>query len=110
MKLGELAAIVRSKNAGIGHVTVDVLFDDAQAYAAAKAALGAERVAAAYGVPPSRITDYVEFDEGFALKVTFGRERIAGAEGLGETDVYGSGQYAPMLELEIEIERGEPPT
>ena len=101
MKLGELAIIVRSKNAGIGHVTVDVVFDDARAYAAAKGALDAERIAKAYGVPLERITDYVEFDEGLALKVTFRRERIAGADGLGETDVYGSSQYAPMLELEI---------
>ncbi len=101
MKLGELAVIVRSKNAGIGHVTVDVLFDDATAYRAAKNALSAEHIATAYGIPRERISDYIEFDEGLALKVTFRRARIAGASGLGETDVYGSGQYAPMLELEI---------
>ena len=99
--LGDLAAILRSKNAGIGYLTIDVLFADREAYEAAKRVVTLEAVARAYGVDPGQITDFVYFDEGYAIKATLPRQLIAGGDGLGEMDLYGSGQYAPLLEIEV---------
>jgi hypothetical protein len=100
-KLGELAAIVRSKNAGIGHLTLDVLFADRESYEAARRVVTREAVASAYRVDPSQITDFVYFEEGYAIKASLSRPQLAGGDGLGEMDLYGSGQYAPLLEIEV---------
>jgi hypothetical protein len=101
MKLGDLAEIIRSKNAGIGYFAIDVLFREADAYEAAREVLTREKVAAAYGIAPADIVDVVHFDQGRAIKVTLSRRIIAGGGGLGETDMYGSGQYAPLLDVNI---------
>lgn len=100
-RLGDLASILRSKNAGIAYVTLDVLFPDRASYEAAKAVVTREAVAAVYGLGPGELTDFVLFDEGLAIKATLPRPRIAGGDGLGETDLYGSGQYAPLLDLDV---------
>ena len=96
-----MASVLRSKNAGIGYLTIDILFPDATSYEAAKLVITREAVADAYGVSPSQITDFVAFDEGFAIKATLPRPHLSGAAGLGETDLFGSGQYAPLLEIEV---------
>src|SRR5262249_19621018 len=101
MRLGDLAAIIRSKNAGIGYFAIDVLFREAAAYEAARAVLTRESVAAAYGIAAADIVDLVAFDQGQAIKVVLPRSRVAGGRGLGETDMYGSGQYAPLLEIDV---------
>lgn len=101
MRLGDLATILRSKNAGIGHITIDMLFSEKGAYEAAKHVVNPKAVADAYGIDVGRITDFVYFDEGLAIKVTFLRPQISGGEGLGETDVYGSGQYAPLFGIPV---------
>jgi hypothetical protein len=99
--LDDIADIIRSKNAGIGYFTVDVLFRDREAYEAARSVLTRERVAEAYGVDPETITELVHFGVGFAIKITFPRSAVAGGAGLGETDLFGSGQYAPLLNVEV---------
>ncbi len=101
MKLGDLAEIIRSKNAGIGYFAIDVLFREADAYEAALAVLTRERVASAYGIAPAEIVDLVKFDQGRAIKVTLPRRIVAGGRGLGESDMYGSGQYAPLLDVDV---------
>jgi hypothetical protein len=101
MTVGELARIVRSKNAGIGVITIDVVCDDRTTYDAISAVLTRERVAAAYGVAPGAIAEIIQFEAGNALKINFARTEIAGGAGLGETDLYGSAQYAPLLSVEV---------
>jgi hypothetical protein len=101
MTVGEVARIVRSKNAGIGLITVDVLCDDHSAYKAVSAALTRERVAEAYGVETSAVAEIIQFEAGHALKINFARSEIAGGAGLGETDLYGSAQYTPLLGVDV---------
>jgi hypothetical protein len=101
MTVGEVARIVRSKNAGIGLITVDILCEDRSAYEAVSAALTRERVAEAYGVAPGAVSQIIQFEAGHALKVNFSRAEIAGGAGLGETDLYGSAQYTPLLDIEV---------
>ena len=50
---------------------------------------------------PEQITDFVEFDPGRAIKATFPRPVSSGA--VGDTDVYGAQQHAPLLDVEIPL-------
>ena len=100
-RLADRAVILRSKNAGIGLLAIDALFADRSDYEAAVRALTRERVAAAYNIRPEDIVQLVHFEAGLAVKVTLPRPRPAGGDGLGETDLYGGGQTAPIADLEI---------
>lgn len=106
MKLGELADVVRSKNAGIHYVTIDVLFEDRDTFerVAATEALTAESAAAVYDLPPEAVR-FFEYDPGLAFKVTIPRDRPAGSP--GDPDLYGAQQHAPLLDLDIPVEAGD---
>jgi hypothetical protein len=99
--LGELAPVVRSKNAKPFRLTFDVIFDDPAVYRRVKAArvLTRERIAALYGVAPGEVLSVHEFDAGLAIKFTLRRPIPQGAPGDG--DVYGCQQHAPLLDLEV---------
>jgi Domain of unknown function (DUF4387) len=99
--LAELAAIVRSKNAGPFRLTLDVLFRTDEAYrrVVRARAITRESVAAAYGVKPEQVSSIFEVPAGRAIKVTLRRPR-AQCE-IGESDVYGCQQHAPLLALPV---------
>jgi uncharacterized protein DUF4387 len=99
--LAELAKEISSKNAGNFFLTFDVVFDDAAAYERVKRAgvLTRERIAALYRMPLEDVLHIVEFDQGLAFKIAVRRAHASGA--LGETDVFGAQQYAPLLHLEV---------
>ena len=100
-KLSELAKTVRSKNAGVDKITFDVIFTDRAVYERVKKArvLTRESVAKLYRIPAERISDFVEFDPANAIKFTIYRENPSGSP--GDPDIFGSQQYAPLLELEV---------
>jgi hypothetical protein len=56
-------------------------------------------MAALYRIAPERISDFVEYVPGLAIKFTVYRERPSGSAGDG--DIFGAQQYAPLLELAI---------
>ena len=101
MKLGELASTVRSKNAGVNQITFDIIFPDRAAYrrAVASGAITRESIARLYNIPQSRISDFVTFEVGNAIKFTLYRLRPSGSP--GDWDILGCQQYGPLLELEI---------
>jgi hypothetical protein len=101
MTVGDCAKVVRSKNAGIGLITVDVVCDDEDGYGAVKLALTRDAVARAYAITAGDVLDVVEFPAGLAFKVVLCRPRIAGGQGLGETDLYGSAQYLPVAGMAL---------
>ena len=100
-RLSELAAVIRSKNAGPFELTLDVFFRDAETMAAARdsGALGAERIAALYRMPVSDVLRITWFPPAAALKITL-RRSPASADP-GDTDVFGAQQHAPLLDLEL---------
>ena len=100
-RLAELAKEISSKNAGAFALTFDVVFDDPEIYARVKRArvITAESIANAYGMPIEDVLDVVEFDQGNAFKVAVRRTRPSGS--VGETDVFGAQQYAPLLDFEV---------
>ena len=100
-KLSELAKTIRSKNAGVDKITFDIIFRDSANYERVKRArvLTRESMAKLYRIPPERISDFVEYDPGYAIKFTIYRLRPSGSAGDG--DIFGAQQYSPLLELEV---------
>jgi len=72
--LGDLAKLVRSKNAGPFWLTIDIMFDDAEAYRRARDAEIVNRAAIArlYSRNPADII-VVNHDTALAIKVSFPR-------------------------------------
>jgi hypothetical protein len=103
VKLGNLAAIVRSKNAGPYRLTFDVLFDRDENYLAVSrsGALTAEAVARAYGIDVAKISSFFEIPVAKAFKVTMFRPHAQCSE--GETDVYGAQQHVPLMNMLIPV-------
>jgi hypothetical protein len=99
--LSALAKTIRSKNAGVDKITFDVIFKDRESYDRVRKsrALTRETIAELYKIPAGRISDFVEFDPALAIKFTIYRERPSGSAGDG--DIFGSQQYAPLLDLGI---------
>ncbi len=102
-KLNQLAKTIRSKNAGVNKITFDIIFRDQETYQAVKksGALSRKRVCDLYNISDERISDFVEYDPGLAIKFTIYRQRPSGSAGDG--DIFGAQQYAPLLELPVEL-------
>ena len=101
-RLGELAQLVRSKNAGPFALTLDILFADPELYRKVKASvvLDAALFARLYRCAPDRVT-FAAYDAALAFKATIPRPLPSGDP--ADTDVYGGQQFAPILDLEIPL-------
>ena len=99
--LAELAKTLRSKNAGVDKITFDIIFPDRATYEHVKRSqvLTRASVAALYNIPDARISDFVEFDPGNAIKFTIYRTVPSGSP--GDPDIFGAQQYAPLLGVEV---------
>jgi len=100
-KLSQLAKTIRSKNAGVDKITFDIIFRDRGNYERVRRArvLTRESVARLYRIPDERISDFVEYDPGCAIKFTIYRLRPSGSA--GDSDIFGAQQYAPLLDVEV---------
>ena len=99
--LRDLASTIRSKNAGVDHITFDLIFKERSNFERVRdsGVLSAERVAELYRIPRERVTDFVVFEPANAIKFTIRRERSSGSP--GEGDVFGAQQYAPLFDIEV---------
>lgn len=104
VKLVDLAKTIRSKNAGVDKLTFDIIFREKEKYELVKksGALTKENICKIYDISEDRISDFVMFDPAYAFKFTLYRSRPSGSA--GEGDIFGSQQYAPLLDIEIPIE------
>jgi hypothetical protein len=113
-RIRDIAQVCKSKNAGPFEVTIDVVFSDKVMFEAVKATnfLNAGLIARLYHVAPEDVL-FTVYDAGNAFKATLPRRIPAGD--IGDTDVYGAQQHAPLLDVEIPIdvkdlaERTRPP-
>jgi hypothetical protein len=103
VNIREVAQVVRSKNAGPFRLTLDILFKERAVYEQVKGSgqITAATIAALYRLPPDRVTDFVWFDPGKALKATLIRPVGSGAP--RDSDIYGAQQHAPLLGLTITL-------
>lgn len=101
-RIQDIAKICRSKNAGPFDLTIDVAFDDPAMFQKVKATgvLGPALFARLYGVKESEVL-FTVYDSGYAFKATLPRLKVAGD--IGDTDVYGAQQHAPLLDVDVPI-------
>jgi hypothetical protein len=100
----ELAKIIRSKNAKAYELTFDIIFKERETYERVKETgiITEQLISKLYRIPAENVMSVIWFDPGNAIKTTIRRPIVAGD--LGETDVYGAQQHAPLLEIKIPLE------
>lgn len=98
--LGELARLIRSKNAGPFVLTFDVMFADEPTYRRVVAAqvVTRERVAALYRLSPEHVSVF-EHAAAYAIKITIPRPVPQGDRDDG--DLFGGQQHAPLVDLPV---------
>lgn len=101
--LTDAASVIRSKNSGPYELTFDIIFKEMDMYQQVKSAkvFTAQMFALLYHIPESQIISLVHFDPAKAVKITVIRPIPSGA--LGETDVYGAQQHAPLMRMTFEL-------
>ncbi|MFD1211508.1 DUF4387 domain-containing protein [Arthrobacter sp. GCM10027362] len=105
--LGELAQLIRSKNAGPWTLTVDIMFPDAQTFehVVASGAVTPAAVGPLLGVDPGLI-EMFNYAPANAIKFSFPRQYPNGHP--EDTDAFGGQQFAPLVDLEIPSPNAEP--
>ena len=104
VRLYDLAKVLRSKNAGPFELTLDILFDDERKYRIVKESgvIDRDLVCRLYKIPPADVYHVVFFDAALGIKITIKRPTDSG--GIGDTDVYGAQQHAPLIDVAIPLE------
>jgi len=101
VKLGDIAKIVRSKNAGPFTLTIDIIFESKRCYEQVLDRINADLVAEAYNIDPREV-EIIAYPQAYAIKINIPRLIPSGHP--GDTDVYGAQQHAPLLELELGVD------
>ncbi|OTA58906.1 hypothetical protein K449DRAFT_415674 [Hypoxylon sp. EC38] len=104
--LGDLAKVVRSKNAGPYEITFDLIFESRDTYLKVKESglLSPKTIATAYNLTESDIVWCGFFDPAQAFKATIPRiragKRTAGGSFM-ENDVHGSQQHLALVNMKL---------
>ena len=101
--LKDIANVIRSKNAGPFELTFDILLKDQEMFDKLKSAdiINKKVIAGLYRIPESDVISIVYFPNAKAIKATIVRPLPSGA--LGERDVYGAQQHAPLVSFTFDI-------
>ena len=103
LPLMKLASVIRSKNCSPWSVALDVIFDRRDVFdeVQRRDAFGAEIIADCYGVPLDYVRAVYYFAPAKAVKIVMKRAVASGT--VGDSDVYGAQQHAPLLGLKIRL-------
>ena len=103
MKLRDVASVIRSKNAGPFELTLDVLLKDDESFRllTENDVINKSVIADLYKIPESDVIAIVYFPNALAVKATIVRPLASG--NMGERDVYGAQQHAPLVNFEFEV-------
>jgi hypothetical protein len=106
-RIAEIAEVCKSKNAGPFELTIDVVFGSRDTFdrVAETGVLNAALFARLYGVAETDVL-FTPYPAGNAFKATLPR-RIPSGD-VGDTDIYGAQQHAPLLDVEIPLEARRP--
>jgi hypothetical protein len=98
--LGELAKLIRSKNAGPFSLTFDVMFEEEATYrrVVASGVLTRARFAEIYRVPEEKVLFFAH-DAARAIKISIPRPYVQCD--LDDGDAYGGQQHAPLVDLVV---------
>jgi hypothetical protein len=100
MRLDSIAKVIRSKNAGPCLLTLDIMLPDQKtfAYVAERTAVLRREVAQRYGRSENEVA-VLPFQPALAVKITLPRDITSGD--VGDRDIYGAQQHAPLLDIEL---------
>ncbi|MFL9901342.1 DUF4387 domain-containing protein [Paraburkholderia fungorum] len=98
--LGELARLIRSKNAGPFTLTFDVMFEKESTYqrVIASKVLTRETFAQLYQLPVEQVS-FFHYDAACAIKISIPRPYIQGDPDDG--DMYGGQQHGLLVDLPV---------
>ncbi len=101
-RIRDIAKACKSKNAGPFELTIDVVFDDRAMFERVRktGVLCPGLFARLYKVRPEDVL-FTEYPAGNAFKATI--PRLIASGDVGDTDVYGAQQHAPLLDVEIPV-------
>lgn len=102
--LYNLAKVLRSKNSGPFEITFDIIFDKKKNYELVKnsGVITHELICKLFSVCREDISCIVFYDPAYALKITMKRPIDSGS--IGDMDVYGAQQHAPLIDIQIPVE------
>ncbi|MBO9354937.1 DUF4387 family protein [Bordetella petrii] len=102
VKLKDIAKACKSKNAGPFAITLDIMFDDRALFERVRATgvITPALIAGLYGVQEQDVL-FTEYAPAMAWKATLPRPVPSGA--VGDVDIYGAQQHAPLLDIEIPL-------
>lgn len=100
MELQQIAKVVRSKNAGPCLITFDLIFSTQEDFARAQRQLAylKREVARRYARSENEVR-VIDFAPALAIKITIPRDVVSGD--VGDRDVYGAQQHAPLLDIQL---------
>lgn len=100
--IGDVASLVRSKNAGPFWLTLDVFCDTDDAYArvASEGVITAERIAGLYRVAPESVKIF-RVPNLRVVKVSVPRPTTQG--GVRDRDMHAGQQHVPLMRLSLEV-------
>jgi hypothetical protein len=98
--VGDLAAVIRSKNAGPFWLTIDVFCSEDEAFRrlAQSPLTDPSAIAEIYSVPTHQVRVWA-ISSLRAIKISFPRPVPQGS--VGDRDMHGGQQYVPLLDLEV---------
>lgn len=99
-RLGEVATLIRSKNAGPFMLTIDVMFADRDAYDMVRQSdcLSVVSVSRLYGVSEGVVRRY-ESEPALAIKISFPRPWVSGSA--NDRDIYGGQFHSPLVGMPV---------
>lgn len=99
--LYDLAKVLRSKNSGPFEITYDIIFPDQDTYERVKSSnvLTKTLISDLYSIEEKDISVLVFYDPALAVKITTKRSIDSGS--IGDMDVYGAQQHAPLMGVKI---------
>ena len=100
MKLYDCTDVIRSKNSGPFELTFDIMFKTKEIFEKFRDAniMTKKVFADLYNIKESDILGIIAFPPAKAIKITIKRPLPSGS--LGECDVYGAQQHAPLMDFE----------
>ena len=101
IKLVDITNIIRSKNSGPYELTIDIMFKSIEDFenVCNKKVINEDLICKLYKINKEDIINIIEFKPASAIKITIKRPIASGD--LGESDVYGAQQHAPLLSVEF---------
>ena len=101
-KIRDIAKACKSKNAGPFEITIDIMFENAEMFDRVRktGVISPQLFSRLYHIKTESVL-LTEYPPAFAFKASFDRRIVSGA--VGDTDVYGAQQHAPLLDVEIPL-------